>query len=236
MKESELRKELHSAGSRLAKSGLVHSNLGTISLVIDREKNLYLTKPGPVHYLLAKPKDFVRVNLLGKVLQEGRADPSLNWLVHAECYRRRPDIGAIVHAHPRHVVILTSQSSSEVTLRLLTGEATWFVKPVKSAWQKGVYSTPGVPVVENLPPLALAGAVGREILRANVVAIRNHGIIAVGKDIREATAAASVIEEEAAVVVGIYAMGGVPDFLSPEKIWEEVHGMPPWFSKPYGAV
>lgn len=232
------------AGKVLAEKGLVHSNLGTISMEVFWEKwwqtsgqrvrgrnRWFLTKPGPVYYRHATPQDFVVVDLAGNILSDEKDGPSQNWLVHQACYEARPDISAVVHAHPEHVVALISQIQSrdihrKLEFRPLTGETIWFFKPTADC---GV----DIPVVPNLDPEPLAHAVKKEITRCNVVAIRNHGIIAVGKDIWEALSAALVIESEARMIATIYQMGGTPDFLSPERIRHEIEGMPPWFSPPF---
>lgn len=232
MNERELRQALCSAGKLLAEKGLVHSNLGTISTVVGKGHRVFLTKPGPVHYLRAEPGDFVLVDKEGDPQELNKERPSLNFLVHAACYKVRPDIGAVVHAHPRNVVALVSQKNpkfdqdEDFVFRLLTGEACWFVKPAEDY-------DPVVPVVGNLDPTPLAFAVGNAISRSNVVAIRNHGIIAVGQDIWEATSAALVIEEEASIIAEIYKMGGTPEFLSNERVRHELSGMPPHFSRPF---
>ena len=230
--ERELRNDLCHAGKLLAEKGLVSSNLGTISAVAGRNRRIFVTKPGPVHYLRAEPDDFVLVDKDGNPQEPNKDRPSLNFLVHAACYGARPDIGAVVHAHPGNVVALVSQKNpkfdqdGDFVFRLLTGEACWFVKPVEGF-------DPLVPIVDNLDPEPLAFAVGNAIKCANVVAIRNHGIVAVGKDIWEATSAALVIEEEASIIAEIYKMEGTPDFLSDEKVRHEVSSMPPHFSRPF---
>ncbi|HEY4521079.1 MAG TPA: class II aldolase/adducin family protein [Candidatus Paceibacterota bacterium] len=235
---SILREDLCNAGKLLANKGLVHSNLGTISSVLSRPGDCYLTKPAPVTYFEAVPEKFIVVNSKGDPKEADKARPSLNWLVHAECYRRRPDIGAVVHAHARHVVILASMLTAEGEYRfdqigLVTGEATWLVKPVRGCFVES--HSVGIPIVGNLDPAPLAIAVGVEIVRANVVAIRNHGLIAVGRDIKEAVAAALVAEEEAAIIWGCSINGNRPAYLSRERIWYEVASMPPIFSLPFNG-
>lgn len=46
----------------------------------------------------------------GEVL-EGEKRPTSESLVHLPCYRRRVDIGAVIHTHPRYTVALSSQQS-----------------------------------------------------------------------------------------------------------------------------
>src|SRR5437868_258162 len=43
--------------------------------------------------------DFVIIDLDGKLL-EGEAVPPMEFHIHTEVYRRRPDVGAVTHTHP----------------------------------------------------------------------------------------------------------------------------------------
>lgn len=231
------REMLWRAGQVLADKGLVESNLGTISC--RESEGTFLTKPGPLHYLFASPKDFVRVDSQGKVLEPGKFPPSENWKVHARCYEARPDIGAVVHAHPIHVIVLISTMfdrkfdkycvslfpTPKTSFLPLTGEFTWFFKPVHGQELR-------IPVVPNLNPKPLAEAVGREIVKSNIVLIENHGIIAVGQDILEALSAALATESEAEKIYKSYLLGS-PQFLDSVRIRHEVDSMPHWFSPPF---
>lgn len=87
-----------------------------------------------------------------------------------------------------------------------------------------------IPVVEDLDPEELAQAVAKKIIDANVVAIRNHGIMAVGKSIWEAYGAALVTESEAAMIIKILSMRGKPLFRSEETAKRDLDIMPPTFS------
>ena len=47
--------------------------------------------------------DLVVVDLEGNP-RGGRLQPSSEWRLHREIYRRRPDVGAVCHAHPPHAL------------------------------------------------------------------------------------------------------------------------------------
>ena len=50
--------------------------------------------------------DIVAVNLDGE-LQQGSAKPPLEYPLHAEIYRARPDVRAVLHTHPRWSTLLS---------------------------------------------------------------------------------------------------------------------------------
>lgn len=219
--------DLCTIGKSLAKRNLVHYLLGTISAQCSENPLTYLVKPDTCIYELAKPEDFVKVNAEGNPIEHGKRGPSLNFLVHLACYQARPDIGGIVHAHPEKITALVSQSYSALRgmfheVPLLTQEGVWMIKNIC------------IPVVEDLDPKELAKAVSEKILKVNVVAIRNHGIIAVGETIWEAYGAALVAETEAAMLGSIIAMGGRPLVRSRETGKADLRKMPPhMFSKKF---
>lgn len=218
---AQTQNDLCRVGKALASKGMVHYLLGTISARLNPNPPMYLVKPADCLYELAEPSDFVLVNSMGEPLDGTNRRPSLNFLAHLACYNARPDINSVVHAHPEKIVALISQTHyifNPSKVELLTQEAVWMVK------------NGAIPVVEDLDPEKLAEAVGQEILKSNVVAIRNHGIIAVGKDINEAYGTALVAESEAAIISSSIAMGGIPLFRDEKTAAEDLQLMPPTFS------
>ena len=125
--------------------------------------------------------DIVAVTLEG-ALVEGAARPPLEFHIHAEIYRARPDVCAVLHTHPRWSTMLT-----------MTGVK---YEPVCA---QGVL--PGdVPVMDsplsvNTPELGsrLAVALGG----ARAVLLKSHGAVIVGADVVEAFALAIYLEENA---------------------------------------
>lgn len=205
-------------GKELVRRNMVHYLLGTISMRLKKNPPVFLVKPADCLYELAKPSDFVKVYKNGTPLDGSGRRPSLNFLAHAACYKARPDIGAVMHAHPENIVTLSSNTRFTNAIPLLTQEAVWMVKNGK------------IPIVEDLNPENLAKIVAKNIVDANVIAIRNHGIVAVGKDIWEAYGTALVAESEAAMIVKILSMGEKPRFRYKEITENDLAVMPSTFS------
>lgn len=205
-------------GKELVRRNMVHYLLGTISMRLEKNPPVFLVKPADCLYELAEPSDFVKVCENGTPLNGSGSRPSLNFLVHTACYKARPDIGGIVHAHPENIVTLISHMRFRKTISLITQEAVWMVKNGQ------------IPIVEDLDPKNLARAIAKKILDANVVAIRNHGIMAVGKDIWEAYGTALVAESEAAMIVKTFSMDEIPISRYKETAKRDLAMMPPTFS------
>jgi len=98
--------------------------------------------------------------------------PSMESKMHLAIYQQRPDINAIVHAHP---IFATSFCISKKEIKTnLAGEA-WAVigAPVKADYQ--------LMGTQNL-----ANVVAEASLKGNVILLENHGVLAVGKNLLQA--------------------------------------------------
>lgn len=104
--EDALREEICAVGRRLYGRGLIAGGDGNVSARLADELVL-ITPAGRCKGELA-PDDLVVVDLQGRLLRAapGRR-PSSEQLLHLHAYRRRPDVAAIVHAHPPTAVALT---------------------------------------------------------------------------------------------------------------------------------
>jgi len=64
----------------------------------------FLVTASGVAYEALEEEHIVFVDASGKC--DGDYEPSSEWQLHREIYRARPEVGAIVHAHPRHSTAL----------------------------------------------------------------------------------------------------------------------------------
>jgi L-fuculose-phosphate aldolase len=125
--------------------------------------------------------DIVAVDLDG-TLVEGTAKPPLEFYIHAEIYRVRPDVNAVVHTHPRWSTALT-----------MTGHA---YRPV---YAQGVLLG-DIPVMDS--PLsvntrAMGERLASTLAGAQAVLLKSHGAVIVGSDVIEAFVLATYLEENA---------------------------------------
>jgi L-fuculose-phosphate aldolase len=126
-------------------------------------------------------EDIVGVDLSGHLV-EGSARPPLELHIHAEIYRARPDVNAVVHTHPRWSTLLT-----------MTG-----VK-YEAVYAQGVLLG-DIPLVDS--PLSVNTKPRGEMLAAalgsgRAALLKAHGAVIVGADIVEAFALAAYLEENA---------------------------------------
>jgi L-fuculose-phosphate aldolase len=102
-------------------------------------------------------------------------------VLHTEVYRRRPDVGAVVHGHPPYA---TALAATGARLELLTHDSVLFAD--------------GISVFDETPELITAHALGAAVAEAlgdrRVVLLANHGVLVVGKDVGWAVLTALTLE------------------------------------------
>jgi len=97
LKEETLRRDIVEIGRRLHERAYIASNDGNISVRL--EGDLVLTTPKGVSKGFMSPDMMVVTDMSGRKMR-GQRDPSSEMLMHLEVYRSRPDVNAVVHAHP----------------------------------------------------------------------------------------------------------------------------------------
>ena len=93
----EIKKEICDIGARIYSKGFVAANDGNISVKVG--PNEYYCTPTGVSKGYMTPDMIIRVDGEGRKL-EGKLNPSSEFKMHLRVYRERPDVNAVVHAHP----------------------------------------------------------------------------------------------------------------------------------------
>lgn len=174
-----LAEQLVGAARTMLQRGLVTSTVGNVSARCDGGLLITPTRRHPDELA---PDDLVTVTL------EGASDggvPSLEWRMHAELYRARPDVGAIAHSHSPYAV---ARSFDPRPVVVQTEERSYF----------------GLDRIEVARPaeagsgeLALAAV---EALGARCAALlARHGAVAVGASPRDAVELCATVEQQAQI-------------------------------------
>src|SRR5215213_552284 len=164
--ESELRDGIVEVGKRLYARGYVASNDGNISVRLDDAR--ILTTPKSVSKGFMTPGMMVVTDLSGKKLS-GDRDPSSELLMHLVAYRHRPDVNAVVHAHPP----------------LSTGFAVAGIPLDRAVLAEVVTTLGSIPIADYGTPSTreLADAVAPYVRAHDGLLLANHGALALGKDL-----------------------------------------------------
>jgi L-fuculose-phosphate aldolase len=164
--ESQLRGDIVEIGRRMYARGYTASNDGNISVRLGTDR--LLMTPKSVCKGFMTPDMMCVTDLDGRKLQ-GDRDPSSEMLMHLEVYRQRPDVQAVVHAHPPTA----------------TGFAVAGI-PLDRAVLAEVLTTLGsIPIAEYATPSTseLPEAVRKYIRAHDGMLLANHGALTVGADL-----------------------------------------------------
>jgi L-fuculose-phosphate aldolase len=189
--ESQLRADIVEVGRRMYARGYTASNDGNISVRLDPGR--LLMTPKSVCKGFMDPGMMCITDLDGKKLA-GDRDPSSEMQMHLEVYRQRPDVNAVVHAHPP---VATAFAVAGI--------------PLDRAVLAEVVTTLGsVPIAEYATPStrALPEAVSRYIKAHDGMLLANHGALTVGGDLFSAYYKMETIEHFAHISFIARMLGG----------------------------
>jgi L-fuculose-phosphate aldolase len=208
LNEYRLRQEIIRVTRIVANQGLIRSSDGNISIRLNGSR--FLVTPSGLYKMSMEPDDPIVVDLTGKVL-DGKSGlkPTSEVGMHLQAYRQRPDINAVLHAHPPYATALTIAGIPFPTN--LLPEVLIALGEVPTA----PYATPGTRL--------LAESIQVPIKEHNTVLLRNHGSISVGRTLEEALIALERLEH-AAYTYYLAQTLGEPQSL-PVKELERLRGL-----------
>lgn len=96
--------ELIDAGRHVVARGLVQASGGNLSVRLPGTQRFLVTASGTWLDRLG-PSDLAELTLEGEHVG-GAGRPSVEWRLHQRTYAVRPDVAAIVHLHPQHVLLV----------------------------------------------------------------------------------------------------------------------------------
>jgi len=202
------RADIVEIGRRLWARGYVASNDGNISVRLGPDR--LLMTPASVSKGFMTPEMMVVTDLDGKVIEAapGRK-PSSEALMHLVAYRQRPDIKAVVHAHPPTA----------------TGFAVAGIPLDRAVLAEVVTTLGSIPIAEYGTPSTreLADTVAPLLRAHDGVLLANHGAIALGADLFSAYYKMETIEHFATISLVARQLGR-EHLLSREEV-ERLQGL-----------
>ena len=175
--------------------GYLAATDGNVSMRLGPDR--VLITPSGRSKALVEPQELLEVDLSGRVL-DGRGRPSTEMGLHLAAYRLRPEVGAVVHAHPPLVCAL-SAAGRELDLRAIP---------------EALLSLGRVPVVPYASPGILGGD---ELVRAvepyladhDALVLAQHGSLTLGANLEGAWARTEKLEAAARLLLAAEPLGGV---------------------------
>lgn len=179
----DTKKKLCKIGEKMKEAGLVAACDGNISF---RNPNgtIVITPSGLPKGEL-KPSQLLVMDINGKVIK-GEGKPSSETPLHLEIYKARPDVNAIIHAHP---IVATAVTVAGLAF------------PSTIVTEGAIVLGKSVPTVPYAAPgsTELGKACAEYAKKVNVFLMERHGATALGKNLKEALYRMETLEAVAKV-------------------------------------
>ena len=185
--------EIINVGKSIYDKGLVSGKSGNISA---RFGDIIAITPTMTSLGSLSEENIVLVDLDANTLTKGNPSSEVN--MHLEIYKKRPDVNAIVHIHSPYA---TGFAFSNKRIKRLEGF--------------GEIKNPFLPFIEYEKPgsneLAVKASEGLGL--DDVLVLKNHGVICVGENLKEAELLAVFVEESAKTQFITFMLNSVEDII-----------------------
>ena len=186
-----LRRALIGGCRELSRLGLSHGTSGNVG--VRRDSRSFFISPTGRPYEALEPHDVPLMSLDG--LWHGRCRPSSEWRFHRDIFAARPEVGAIVHAHPRYATALACTGRGIAAFHYM----------VAVAGGEDIRCAP----YHTFGSQALSDAVLAALRDRRACLLAHHGLIALGTDLDAALRLAGEVENLAAQYCTALAIGAV---------------------------
>jgi L-fuculose-phosphate aldolase len=143
-----------------------------------------------------EPANVLLIDLNGNML-EGTGRKHSEYPIHSEIYKAYPNINCVVHTHPVYSIIV---GATDGRIKAISHEGSIFA---------------GIPLFKKTSLLIQSPESGRSVADClqghRAMLMQNHGIVAVGESIQEATVYAVLLERAAKMQVSAAMVGPVQE-------------------------
>lgn len=195
-----LRHEICRIGKMLHQSGFVAGCDGNISVRVGQD--LVLSTPTALCKGMMQPEDLVLADMSGEQVN-GQRNPSTELGMHLLFYRMRPDVRAVVHAHPPTATAFATVGQALDEPLVAEVVVTFGSIPLAP------YGMPGTQELhDSLRPY---------IPGHDAILMANHGVVTCGHDLLDAYMKMEKVEHYARIVAATRQLGTARP-LSPEEV------------------
>lgn len=198
----KMKKEVAYFMRRLYKKNLTTTSGGNLSLRLDN--NTVLITPSELDKARIKGKQIGSVTMEGNNL-DNELKLSIETTMHLNIYKKRPDIKAIIHAHPP---ISTSFTAMNKKINCALISESYFI-----------LGSPQIAPYALMGTDALADIVAEKARYTDIILMLNHGIICLGDSLLRAFNKIEVLEATARMTLITELMKDVRQ-LTPEQLEE----------------
>ena len=200
----DIQQKLIDAGRILAKSGFGDLTRGHVSVRVPGRPEWFYMKAHSIGFDEITPGNILTMDLDGKVVA-GTARPHSEVFIHSEIFRARPDVEAVIHAHPTHTVALSALSA-----------------PIRPLSQGGAVFVDCLPVYTGTIDLIRRPDQGKGVADAlgphQAVLMRHHGVAMAGRSLEEVVILLEMLETAAEIQLKAMAAGALVEEFPPEDV------------------
>ena len=192
----EIKDQICDVCHKMWQLGWVAANDGNVSVRLG--DGTFLATPTGISKSFITPEKLVRIDGEGKVLEGAEGyRPSSEIKMHLRCYRERPDVNCVVHAHPP-----TATGYAVAGLSLDEYSMIETVIAIGS-----IPLTPyGTPSTDEVPE-----AIAPYLAEHDVLLLQNHGALTVGADLLTAYYRMETLELYAKISLTAHLLGGAKE-------------------------
>lgn len=197
----EIKDEICDVCHKMWQLGWVAANDGNVSVKL--EDGTFLATPTGISKSFITPEKLVIINGKGEVISgEPGYKPSSEIKMHLRCYQERPDVGAVVHAHP-----------ATATGFAVAGRSLDEYSMIETVIAIGsIPLTPyGTPSTDEVPD-----AITPYLQDHDVMLLQNHGALTVGCDLITAYYRMETLELYAKISLVAQLLGGAKEIEKPQ--------------------
>jgi L-fuculose-phosphate aldolase len=214
MTEQELREQVALGCRILAATGHDDFVWGHVSARDPQGRGIWM-KASTFGFEEITAEHVILVGFDGTVVS-GEHPRHVEWPIHTEVLRSRPDLSSVVHTHPPHSIALAAAGQP---LLPVSHAGTLFVPPEVPRFTK---------TAELIVTHELGRDVADELGHLHALFLVNHGIVTAGKTVPDAVTRAVLLEKAAHQQMLTHAFGGARRFSDDEEalrkrttVWSE---------------
>lgn len=191
MTHSDLAHQLVAVCRNLYEKGFVTATDGNVSTRLPNGN--ILTTPTSVSKGRVREIDLVEVTPDGVPVKPGQV-PSMELGMHLFVYRERPDVRAVVHAHPTYA----------------TGFATARIPLDQPLFPEVIFGLGAIPLAEFATPSTseVSASIAPFVKTSSAILLMNHGVVTYGKDLDDAFFKMEKVEHAAHIIFVARMLGG----------------------------
>ena len=178
------------AGAEIVRRSLTLASGGNLSARIPGTDRFVVTGTGTWLDRLT-PDQFTEMTLDGEVVSGPK--PSVEWKLHCETYRKRPDVNSVIHVHPQTAVLLDALG---YPVRLITLDHVYYLREVKAV---PFFPAGSHEIADSAADAAATGC--------NCIILSNHGSSTLGPNVEMALRRALLLEEAATATFRALQLG-----------------------------